>query len=981
MKTGGIVSTPRANLIVALGYILGGYIGSLVSFPPANISPFWPPSGIALAALLLCGKRILPGLFLGICFMQAYSFADTSFSSGSLHSFLIAFVISIGSASQALVGFYLIERFVGRNDPLMENRKIALFLFLGGPLSCLIAPAVGSFIFLVTGKITSSEFLFTYANWWAGNTIGVLIFTPVILILFARPRELWQWRIKSVIYPMLVLLAVIMIAINYFYRQDWQRVSVEFDRQTSIVQATIYDKIRDHIELSDALKAFFDASTEVTGEDFRIFADSLLGRPTGANTLAWIPRVTAGQREQFENNWRGPGSITESGPDDTIVPAGPRDEYFPLRFIVPLEGNERAQGYDVSVIPSIKAAMTFARDTGEIGAISPTHLISDIEMNVSTVFYSPLYSGKPNWDTVEERRQHLVGFVANVFRVTDTLGKIVKEYHALQLNLVIHDGDKLVYSSINGQNDNGMAEHELKKMLKVNVANRIWDFLYTPTDDFFEYHLFRDLWLLLFGSFVFAALAGTGLLLLTGHTLRTESLVKERTSELENEIKERKHSEETVQQLAYYDMLTDLPNRRLLLDRLERDIAAVSRHNTYGAVLYIDLDNFKTLNDSMGHQVGDQLLVQVAQRLKVCIREEDTAARLGGDEFVILLREEHPDPETLSDRILILAQRIQYELGKPFDLNGYLHHMSPSIGITFFSKEVNSPDEVLKQADTAMYSAKAKGRNTISYYHPEMQKHVDERLQLEKDLRTALEKHQFRLFYQPQYDESLNIVSAEALIRWEHPAMGLVSPVDFIPVAEENKLVIPIGEWVLSEVCARLVDWPELDYIAINISPVQLLSEGFVQHMEQVLKEQAKVRNRIMLEMTEGIMIGDMMSTSKIIRDIQKLGVGISIDDFGRGYSSLAYLKHFPLNQLKIDKDFISDIELDPSGNVIVETIIAMARHLKLSVIAEGVETRQQLTFLQEQDCTGFQGFYFSKPLPAGDFEKLLRENKKSNII
>ena len=980
MKTGDIVSTPRANLIVALGYLLGGYVGGLVSFPPADISPFWPPSGIALAALLLCGKRILPGLFIGIYLMQTYSFADISPLSGSWQSFLIIFVICAGSTLQALAGFYLIARFVGRNDPLMENKKIARFLFLGGPLSCLIAAAVGSVVFLITGKISSNEFLFTYANWWAGDTIGVVIFAPMLLILFARPRELWQWRIKSVIYPMLVLLAVIMIAINYFYRQDWQRVSAEFDRQTSVIQASIYDKIRDHIELSDALKAFFDASTEVTEDDFRIFADSLLGRPSGANTLAWIPRVTAGQREQFENDWRGPGSITESGPDDGIVPAGNRSEYFPLRFIVPVPGNERALGYDVSVIPSINAAMEHARDTGEIGAISPTHLISDIEMNVSTVFYSPLYSGKPDWGTVVERRRHLVGFVANVFRVTDALGKIIKAYQALQLNLVIHDGKELVYSSINGRNK-GMAEHQLKKILKVKVANRIWTFFYTPTDKFFEYHLFRDLWLLLLGGFTFAALAGSGLLLLTGHTLRTERLVKERTSELENEIRERKHSEETVQQLAYYDMLTDLPNRRLLLDRLERDIAAVSRHNTYGAVLYIDLDNFKTLNDSMGHQVGDQLLVQVAQRLKLCIREEDTAARLGGDEFVILLREEHPDPETLSDRIQIMAQRIQTELGKPFDLNGYLHHMSPSIGITFFSKEINSPDQVLKQADTAMYSAKAKGRNTISYYHPEMQQHVDERLQLEKDLRTALAKNEFRLYYQPQYNENLDIVSAEALIRWEHPSMGLVSPVNFIPVAEENKLVIPIGEWVLREVCARLVDWPELDYIAINISPVQLLSEGFVQHMERILKERAEVRDRIMLEMTEGIMIGDMMSTSKIIRAVQKLGVGISIDDFGRGYSSLAYLKHFPLNQLKIDKDFISDIELDPSGNVIVETIIAMARHLKLSVIAEGVETRQQLTFLREQGCTGYQGFYFSKALPAGEFEKLLREDKKSNII
>ena len=813
------MSILRSNLIVALGYILGGYVGHLLTFAPADVSPVWPPSGIALAALIICGKRILPGLFIGIYLVQFYSFIGLPLSNDVLYSLFIAFVISTASALQSLTGLYLIERFVGTNDPLMENRKIARFLFLGGPLSCLIAPAVGSIILILTEKISSEEFFLTFASWWAGDTVGVLIFAPIILILFARPRELWRWRISSVVYPMLILLAITMLSLKYFYVQDWKRVATEFDRQVNLVHASLYDEIRDHIELSTALKAFFDASTEVTESDFEIFANSLLKRSSGINALEWIPRVSNVEREQFENSWRGKASITEPGPDGNMVRAESRSQYFPIRYLVPYKGNERALGYDINVNASATEAIIYARDAGKIGTTAPTHLVQDLEMQIGTVLYSPVYSEKPAWDTIDERRQHLLGFVANVFRVTDKVNEILKAHEGIQVNLVIHDGDEHVYSSMSHEEEHDVNGYLLSKEIKLDVANRSWSFLYTPDKNFFEYHLFWNLWLLLFGSFSFAALAGAGLLMLTGQTLRTESLVKERTSELEKEIKERKLSEETIQQLAYYDVLTDLPNRRLLLDRLKRDIASVSRHDTYGAVLYIDLDNFKTLNDSMGHQVGDQLLVQVAQRLKSCIREEDTAARLGGDEFVILLREEHPNLETLSDRVLILAQRIQKELSEPFDLNGYLHHMSPSIGITFFSKEVNSPDEVLKQADTAMYSAKAKGRNTISYYHPEMQRHVDERLQLEKDLRTALEMQQFRVFYQPQYNETLNIVSAEALIRWQHPTRGLVSPIDFIPIAEENKLIIPIGEWVLNEVCKRLSAWPELDYIAVNISP------------------------------------------------------------------------------------------------------------------------------------------------------------------
>jgi diguanylate cyclase (GGDEF)-like protein len=440
----------------------------------------------------------------------------------------------------------------------------------------------------------------------------------------------------------------------------------------------------------------------------------------------------------------------------------------------------------------------------------------------------------------------------------------------------------------------------------------------------------------------------------------------------------RRRSEKQIERLAFYDVLTDLPNRRLLLDRLEQEIASASRHGCYGAVLYIDLDNFKTLNDSMGHFVGDLLLMQVADRLRACVRSEDTAARLGGDEFVIVLREEDPNMEKLSDKVMVLARRIQTELARPYDLNGYVHHISPSIGITFFSRNVRSPDEVLKQADTAMYSAKAKGRNTISFYHPDMQKHVDEQLRLERDLRIALENGQFHLVFQPQYDQRMRIVGAEALIRWEHPERGLISPETFIPVAEENRIILPIGEWVMEQACRHLAQWPRLTQVSVNISPVQLQNPDFVPNLRKLLAAYPPASRRLMLEVTESIMIGDVSNTASILRELRKLGIGISIDDFGKGYSSLAYLKILPLSELKIDKAFVADIMHDPSGSVIVGTIIAMAKHLRLGVIAEGVETQQQLDFLLEQGCLGFQGYYFSKPLSAGDFEALIAKPDRS---
>ena len=407
-------------------------------------------------------------------------------------------------------------------------------------------------------------------------------------------------------------------------------------------------------------------------------------------------------------------------------------------------------------------------------------------------------------------------------------------------------------------------------------------------------------------------------------------------------------------------------------DRLQQEVSSAKRNNTNGALLFIDLDNFKNLNDSLGHQVGDKLLVKVAERLKQCIRNEDTAARLGGDEFIILLRNTETDIQRITDKTNTLAQRIKAELNKPYNLDGYTHHISPSIGITFYSRENCDLEAILKQADTAMYSAKAMGRNTIRYYHPDMQKQADRRLQIEKDLRLAITMNQFSLHYQPQYNEKLEITSAEALIRWRHPVKDMILPADFIPVAEESELILKIGDWVIGQVCRQLTRWPGLDYISINLSPSQLQQTNFVDRLKLMLEQFAVPGNRLMLEMTEGMMVTNIDNAMEKLHAIQELGIGISIDDFGTGYSSLVYLKSLPINQLKIDKGFINDIVSDTNDRMIVETIISMAHHLHLDVIAEGVESEAQLQFLRRHHCNGYQGYYFNKALPAEEFEHYL---------
>jgi len=442
-------------------------------------------------------------------------------------------------------------------------------------------------------------------------------------------------------------------------------------------------------------------------------------------------------------------------------------------------------------------------------------------------------------------------------------------------------------------------------------------------------------------------------------------------------ITERRESEEQIRNLAFFDTLTHLPNRRLLLDRLQHAMHNSTRHRNHGGLLFIDLDNFKNLNDTLGHDVGDRLLVSVAQRLNLTIRDIDTVARLGGDEFIILLEGLSTDEIRAVAEAERVAEKVLSVLNEPYLLGQNLYHSTPSLGVTLFSGTSLSVDELLKRADMAMYRAKASGRNMIRFFDPSMQAAVEERAALEADLRYALEHEQFELYYQPQVDQCGQVVGAEALLRWAHHARGMVSPAHFIPLAEDTGLILPIGHWVLQTACERLLVWEDMPALAqitlaVNISARQFRHAGFVDDIAEVLSRSGVKPGRLKLEITESMMLDDIEGTIQRLARLKALGVSLSIDDFGTGYSSLSYLKRLPLDQLKIDQSFVRDLTDDPNDAVIVQAIIAMAQRLGLDIIAEGVETEAQRQFLLEHGCNRFQGYLFSRPLPLGDFEHFL---------
>jgi len=447
---------------------------------------------------------------------------------------------------------------------------------------------------------------------------------------------------------------------------------------------------------------------------------------------------------------------------------------------------------------------------------------------------------------------------------------------------------------------------------------------------------------------------------------------------LSRDITERKKAEDEVRNLAFYDPLTQLPNRRLLRDRLKHAMAASARSGRYGALLFIDLDNFKTLNDTLGHDAGDLLLVQAAQRLAACVRENDTVARLGGDEFVVMLEGLSRDEPDAAIRIQAIGEKILAALDQSYQFASYAHSSTASIGVTLFSNHQETIDDLLKRADLAMYQAKAAGRNTLTFFDPAMQSAVTNRAAMDADLHEAMTNHQFLLYYQPQVVGQGRLTGAEALVRWKHPQRGMVSPADFIPLAEDTGLILPLGHWVMETACSQLAAWaaqPETAHltIAVNVSARQFHQRDFVDQVLAVLDSSGANPQRLKLELTESMLVVNVEDIVAKMTSLKSKGVCFSLDDFGTGYSSLSYLKRLPLDQLKIDQGFVRNILTDANDAAIAKMVVALAESMGLAVIAEGVEIQAQRDFLEDQGCLAYQGYLFGRPLPLEGFEEFVK--------
>ncbi len=436
------------------------------------------------------------------------------------------------------------------------------------------------------------------------------------------------------------------------------------------------------------------------------------------------------------------------------------------------------------------------------------------------------------------------------------------------------------------------------------------------------------------------------------------------------DLSQHRRDENEIRRLAYHDALTGLPNRRLLMDHLKHAITCSARSGMYGAIMLLDLDHFKLLNDTLGHSAGDELLLEVTQRLQTCIRESDHLARMGGDEFAILLEDLSPLPHEAATQAEAVAKKILMALSAPYFIGQQIHNSSTSIGIVLFMQENDASGDLIKKADVAMYQAKSAGRNTAHFFDPGLQAIASAWIDMKNDLIVGMARREFELFYQVQVNRDGDCTGVEALIRWHHPQKGMISPAQFIPVAEESGLILQLGQWVLETACAQLHEWHKQPAqaswtIAVNVSARQFADNQFVANVTHALNKTGANPQNLKLELTESMLANDLESIAAKMSAIKALGVSFSLDDFGTGYSSLTYLKRLPLDQLKVDQSFIREVLSDHNDATIVRTILALGHNLNLNVIAEGVESAAQRDFLLDIGCDAFQGYYFGKPLPA----------------
>ncbi len=956
--------------MLALAYFVTAKIGLSFSLLEHSVTVFWPPSGIALAALLLYGYRLWPGVFVGALFANW----------GASILVLPVVGMAIGATLEALLAAYLLNRDARFSVRLDEARDIFRLMWRGGIISALVSAIIGVLCLKWAGAIHWQQYGQTILFWWMGDALGIVLFAPMVIAFFRHRAFAWtpDYRKQATLMFGILLLMCLLIFTD-LSKDLFGRQFRVFMLLPMIVWAALSFNSR-VVSLVLLIVSFATLYSAASGQGyFGIYSVSNVFDIWGFLVIIGILGMTLAavnfQRnrariklERSERNLKRAQHVSKIGSweldivknktecsDETCLifgrpPAAMLSNEIFFSSIHPDDVEKQAEAWKLALQGEAYDTEHRILVQDEIKWVR-MHAEFDFDENGKAVF--------------------CFGTIADISQSKleeDKLRLAAKVFESTHEAILISD-----------HNNNIVAVNEaftnMTGYTLADIKGRDPKLLSSGEHDAAFY---RDMWqsINMLGSWqgeiVDKNKAGKHFYKhMAINVVRNELDLVSHYVSISSDISERKEYDKNIHFLAYFDVLTGLPNRTLLRDRLGQLIATSHRDGTQFALLFLDLDRFKYINDSMGHSVGDKLLQSVAQRLQACIREGDTVSRIGGDEFIVLLR------EVDEQGVASVAEKLLHSLAVPFNLNGQEISTYASIGIALYPQHSIDLDVLMKNADAAMYNAKENGRNTYKFFMPEMNFRANQVFQMEKDMRVALDQDQFMLFYQPQVDLATGVVcGAEALIRWKHPEKGLVSPADFIPIAEETGQIVTIGEWVLRTACWRFASWQKQGLpmipVAVNLSIRQLRQPNLADVVESVLKETGLSPEYLELEITEGIMMGDTKAAMEFLLRMRKLGVQMAIDDFGTGFSSLSYLKNLPVNKLKIDQSFVRDIGSDESDVAIIRSIIGLGHRLEMKVIAEGVETLEQLDFLRLRGCDEIQGYFFSRPLAADDFFKFV---------